>query len=101
MSDETTLEEATRCYKCQQVGEVQVKARNRDGSKSLLVKCRNSRCVLNGEVVRLIDTHPDGSIPTPKMHRDKMYPARPDRTEDVRAMIDRQLLTETQKGDRR
>lgn len=94
---EIRLEDAQRCPKCEQVGELHPKTRNRDGSKSFEATCRNEKCPwYNTKWV--IDTNPDGSVPEPKLKRRKAYPDMPDRTEDVQHMIDQQLVVETKKN---
>lgn len=92
---EVRLEDAQRCPKCEQVGELNIKRKNRDGSKSFEVTCHNDRCSwFNTKWV--IDTNPDGSVPEPKLNRRKAYPEIPDRTEDVQRAVDAQLRVETQ-----
>jgi len=85
---EVRLEDAKRCPKCKEIGELHLNRKNRDGSKSFDVTCHNDRCPwFNTKWV--IDTNPDGSVPEPSTNRRKAYPAIPDRTEAIQETVDR------------
>jgi len=105
---DTTLEEARRCFKCDQpgrkAGEGPAPTRNRDGTRKFGIApgtmlqtyiCENERCKAFGTVIRIIQVNPDGTIPLPNTRRDKEFPARPDRVAEVQEAIDRQLAAET------
>jgi len=94
---ETTLEEARRCPKCQEPGLfISKNAAPKGegitrGAELHTFNCDNSRCKWYGQVCRVIQVNPDGSIPTPEKRRLKHFPAVPDLTDVVRARIDRQI----------
>lgn len=97
---DTTYEEARRCYKCGEPAmlvkqEIVRKLGVKRGTEIHTFRCMNPRCRMCGENVRTIQVNPDGSIPQPRAERQKMFPELPDRTEEVRAAIDRQILRET------
>jgi hypothetical protein len=73
-----TYEQATRCPKCEQPGEVTgkrpVEASLRDGIRigTMLhtVYCRNERCTWN-DTCWFVQVNPDGTVPAAKDHRGK------------------------------
>ncbi len=91
----TTLEEARRCPRCEQLG-------TSAGSKPAperwmgtlhLYKCENKRCA-RYEGVWVVQVRPDGTIPEPTLHREKSFPAMDgmsarDRIARARANVDR------------
>jgi hypothetical protein len=98
---ETTLEEARRCPKCEQPGEsagvrpatgIDVTR----GAQLHTFVCMNKQCRWYGQVCRIVQVNPDGSIPEPGK-RDKHYPPIPDLTDQVNAAVERQLGLETSK----
>lgn len=91
---DTTIDEARRCPKCQELGEKTSEQRSRGGSSEIAFTCQNERCVWHGSVCRVVTVRPDGSIPEPKAHRPKQFAKIPDRTEQVQAMLDAQLNAE-------
>jgi hypothetical protein len=103
---ETTLEEARRCPKCEQPGDLTVvtPAPARRGGRRTAIQpgttfhhftCRNKRCKWYDTVCRVVQVNPDGSIPPPLMKRAKEFPAIPDRTVEVNEALARQLAMET------
>jgi len=107
---DTTLDEARRCPKCQElaqkVAEQPAKTRNRDGTRRLGIEpgtmlhsfqCQNTRCRWYGQIVRVVQVNPDGSIPAPQIKREKEFPARPDMVAQVQESLARQLEAETSK----
>lgn len=97
----TTLEEARRCPKCRQPGELsrQIPAPRgaTPGARMHIFVCKNNRCRWNGEVCRVVQVNPDGSIPEPTKHV-KSFPEVPDRTAAVNAMTAEQLAIEMTGG---
>jgi hypothetical protein len=102
-SVETTLEEARRCPKCQQPGELarQTPAPRRlgvtPGARMHHYQCKNTRCKWYDDIVRIVQVNPDGSIPMPG-RRDKAFPAIPDRTVEVNTALENQLQRELEGG---
>lgn len=107
---DTTLDEARRCPKCeeltQKVAEEPVRLRNRDGSRRFGIapgtmlhsyQCQNTRCRWYGQIARIIQVNPDGTIPSPTTKREKEFPARPDLVAQVQETLARQLEAETSK----
>jgi hypothetical protein len=97
---DTTLDEARRCPKCQEQG-MFVASRPahgaRPGTKLDSFRCDNERCKWYGEICRIIQINPDGSIPQAIMKRDKQFPAVPDRTERVNEQLAAQLKAQLAK----
>jgi hypothetical protein len=107
---DTTLDEARRCPKCQEltvkVGEQPAKLRTADGRRKLgiepgtmlhIYQCQNDRCKWYGETARIIQVNPDGTIPPATTKRDKEFPRRPDLVAQVQASLDNQLIQEVSK----
>lgn len=97
---DTTYDEARRCYKCEVPAALVKEEYIRKlgiprGTKLHTFMCFNERCKLFNEVCRVVQVNPDGSIPDPRPHV-KNFPKMPDRTEAVRAAVDRQIERETQ-----
>jgi hypothetical protein len=104
-----SYEEACRCPKCQQPGEVTIKkpleANARDGIKigTMLhtVYCRNSRCSWDG-TCWFVQLNPDGTVPEPKDHRGspKKYEdfATDEQTKRIVDAVQRQLDAEKLDG---
>jgi hypothetical protein len=95
---DTTLEEARRCPKCEQPGQEAGEQRvtGRDvtrGAKLRSYLCMNQRCRWYGQVCRLIQINPDGTIPQPSK-REKSFPTVPDLTQQVNDAVERQLRLE-------
>jgi len=104
-SPQTTREEASRCPKCEHPGvEVaKVAARGLGVTRGAMLhtfECRNTRCRWNGEICRVVQINPDGSIPL-VVKRDKQYPKVPDRTDEVNRMVEEQLRQEVDHADGR
>jgi len=97
---ETTLEEASRCPKCKQPGELtdtRAVPRGRGitpGSKLLTYTCRSIFCKWLDTVCRIIQVMPDGSIAPEITKREKQFPAVPDIGDKVNAQLERQLAAE-------
>lgn len=87
---DTTLEEARRCPKCGEPGAPGGFVPQRDKSKVYTFHCENNRCKWFETGGWLVHVNPDGSIHEATRHK-KQFPAIPDRTEEVRAMIDRDI----------
>jgi len=95
-SVETTLEEASRCPKCGEIGELTQKRALRGrgitrGAQLNIYTCRNTRCRWCNEVCRAVQVNPDGTIPPPLMKREKQFPKVPDIGDQVNAALERQL----------
>jgi hypothetical protein len=90
---DTTFEEASRCPRCNEAGYSTCTARNRDGAKSFEVSCENNRCPWY-HTKWVFDVRADGSIPQAKTNRPKTYAPIPDRTEEVRAAVDRSIAAQ-------
>lgn len=86
---DTTLDEARRCPRCEELGELGTYRPMRGGSKLHTVTCRNERCRWY-ETSWVVQVMSDGSIAKPQKH-DKFFPSVPDRSEEVRANVDRML----------
>jgi len=109
-SVQTTLEEASRCPKCNEVGELLKKtpiaSRSPNGARREVTigaqlhhfMCMNTRCKWYNEVCRLVQVNPDGSIPPPQVKRIKEFPVVPDRTREVNDALERQLRLELEGG---
>lgn len=103
---ETTFEEATRCPKCKQPGEVvsTKKVTDRDlkmgKATANTVMCHNPVCTwVNTNWV--VQVNPDGSIPTTdySKHENKRFPNRGAAVEQrVLDAVAKQLAQETQQG---
>lgn len=92
---DTTIDEARRCPKCEELGqETNVKPGPSRGSKEISFTCKNDRCQWFDQVCRVVTIRADGSIPEPTTRRTKNFPKIPDRTEQVQAMLDRQIAAE-------
>lgn len=91
---DTTIDEARRCPKCQELGEETKREHTRRGGKELTFTCQNERCIWYGQTCSVVTVRPDGSIPDPNLHRQKQFNKGPDRTEQVQAMLDAQLRAE-------
>lgn len=105
MSD-TTYEEATRCPKCGQPGNVRVKKRaagvRTRGAMVHLVYCEHTLCAWYN-TCWAVQVNPDGTVPPPKDHRGeaKVYVGfeNHDReAREIQAMLDRQVQAEL-RGD--
>ena len=108
---ETTYEEARRCAKCQQPGELTnryaVAQRSPSGEQRKIAPgtqmhvftCMNERCRWHGQTCRIVQVNPDGSIPPPTMKRDKQFPAVPDLTRQVNEQLEAQLHAEAERGE--
>lgn len=98
---ETTLEEARRCPKCDQPGtfshELAV-PRGPDitrGAKLHHYKCENERCRWNGQICRIVQVNPDGTIPPATQRTVKHFPNRPDLTAAINRQVAEQVAMET------
>lgn len=92
---DTTIDEARRCPKCNELGEKtkeEILARGR--GKELTFTCQNERCRWFEQTCSVVTVRPDGSIPDPNLNRTKHFSKLPDRTEQVQAMLDAQLDAE-------
>jgi hypothetical protein len=87
---DTTFEEASRCPKCNQPGQVSAQGKVlRHGAGELkTVYCRNSRCEWL-DTSWIVQINADGTIPEPTLDRDKSFPTLPDRTNAVQAQMQR------------
>jgi hypothetical protein len=101
-SPETTLEEARRCSKCGQPGKA---AGVREAPKSVTrgaklhsYTCDNNRCQWYGQVCRVIQVNPDGTIPPALTKRDKQFPEIPDMTDRINDIVAAQLEAEKAGG---
>lgn len=97
----TSYEDAKHCPKCDLTGELtKVSSAGRGaprGTQVHTLTCRNSRCSwcdTNWD----IQVNPDGTIPEPRKH-EKLFRDIPDRTDEVRRMLDQSLETQ-RKGSR-
>lgn len=102
-----TYEEATRCPKCQQPGDVgkkvpaeaSIREGIRIGTMIHTVFCRNDRCKWFN-TCWMVQVNPDGTVPPPTDHtgRPKKYQnfATDDQTRRIVDSIQRQLDAETQ-----
>lgn len=106
---DTTYDEARRCYRCGELGEVVADEPYRpynDGVQRIVtrgarlhhVMCRNERCRNYGDIVRMIQVNPDGTIPPPVTKRTKAFPEIPDLTEAVNKRLEEQVRLEKQGG---
>lgn len=103
-SVQTTLEEASRCPRCQQPGKL---SNTREapktqgvtrGAKLQTYVCENRPCKWYGQVCRVVQVNPDGTIPPALLRRDKNFPAVPDMTNKVNEMIAAQIEAEKAGG---
>lgn len=92
---ETTFEQAKRCPKCEQPGQIVAERRQRDGSVLNTVMCKNTRCRwLN--TTYIVQVNADGTIPI-TIDRPKSFTKLPDRTEEVQAQMEN-LYNQTLSG---
>lgn len=63
---DTTLEEARRCFKCGEPGELVKEMPRPRGEKVHIYKCSNERCQYFDQTVRVVQIKADGTIPTRK-----------------------------------
>lgn len=99
----TTLEEARRCPRCNELGE-HVEKEDRylrsgtaRGSKITNFYCRNSRCKWFN-TSWTVQVRPDGTIPDALLYRDKKFPELPTWGQRSVDALEEQLRLETQKG---
>lgn len=108
-TNESQYEEAKRCPKCGQPGEVRKiepaprSANLPAGTKIHTVYCQSTLCPWSGEVCRLIQVNPDGSIPPPQNHTrsQKLYHGFEGHDEEAKRIVDnlrRQQEASTQPG---
>lgn len=96
---DTTLDEARRCPKCNELGTKAGSRFNRDRSQEITYHCQNQRCRWYGQTCRVITVRPDGTIPAPRKHHTKSFPSLgPDRTAQVQEALDRQRGIELGQG---
>lgn len=96
---DTTLDEARRCPKCDELGQKHGERYSRDRSKEVTYLCMNERCRWYGQVCRVITVRPDGTIPAPRKQHIKSFPSLgADRTAQVQASLDRQRDVELGRG---
>lgn len=96
---DTTLDEARRCPKCNELGIKHGEKYSRDRSKEVTYRCMNERCRWYGQTCRVITVRPDGTIPEARKHHIKSFPVMgPDRTEQVQNALDRQRDIELGRG---
>jgi len=101
---DTTYDEARRCPKCNELGEITSKQPVRitfgdrravtAGAQLHTATCMNERCKWFGQTCRLIQVNPDGTVPPPVTKRAKHFPAIPDLTDQVNASLAAQLEAE-------
>lgn len=84
-----SFEEVRKCPRCASTGRIGSERPQRDGSKIVTIWCETPTCrwFNTSWIVQIM---PDGSIAEPKGH-DKFFADIPDRTEEVREYIDRDL----------
>lgn len=91
---ETTLEEARRCPKCERPGAFVKRVPARGGTPGAMLhefECRHERCQWFGQICRIVQVNPDGSIPPATTKRDKSYPKVPDLSLTVNANVEAML----------
>lgn len=92
---DTTIDEARRCPKCQELGKKTGEASGANrGSRELTYTCVNERCKWFEQTCSVVTVRADGSIPDPNRQRTKQFMPVPDRTEQVQAMLDAQIEAE-------
>lgn len=96
-SMEPTFEEAKRCPRCQNPGQQTNSRRQPDGSTLHTFTCRNSRCRWY-DTTYVVQVNSDGTVPPPNTHRQKTFPALPERSQEAvdeanLRMLDAQLRT--------
>lgn len=102
-SVETTLEEARRCPKCKEPGSEAGVAPAPGigvtrGAKIFRYVCENNRCPWYGQVCKLVQVNPDGTIPPPTTtHRNSLRPLVDDGGRTRQRLLD-QLSLETSGG---
>jgi hypothetical protein len=101
---DTTYDEARRCPKCQEKGELarDEPFRSFDGGNRNVTKgarlhtivCKNDRCRWCDQVCRVIQVNPDGTIPPPITKRERQFPDIPDFGARISDQLKRQLEVE-------
>lgn len=95
----TTLEDASRCPKCEQPGEFTgERVLESVRAKAKIFTCRNSRCAWFNVVCRIVQVNPDGTIPPATLQRPKQFQQLPDDGGRTLENLERQLNQETGKG---
>jgi len=95
---DTTLDAARRCPRCQELGVEENRKPQRGGGTTLTFGCRNERCRWYKQPGWVVDVRPDGTLPDPNRHRNKVFPKMPDFTSRMQESVDRQIEAETGPG---
>jgi len=96
----TTLEEASRCSKCDNPGEYTGEQRLESvrGSKIKTFTCRNARCKWFNQVCAVVQVDVNGTIPPATLQRPKQFPKLPDDGGRTLSNLEQQVVQETSKG---
>lgn len=96
---ESTLEEASRCPRCEQAGKYVGERSLRDPRQGKLkvFSCENTRCKWYN-TTWTIQVAPNGTIPPPTLEREKRFKKLPDDGGRTLETIERQLKAETKAG---
>lgn len=87
---DSSFEEVRRCPKCEHPGDPAGTQGQRDRSTLYFFTCKNPSCRWFGGAPWIRQRHPDGSWVTEQVH-EKFFRDIPDRTDEVRASIDRDI----------
>lgn len=94
---DTTYEEAKRCPKCDQPGELRSDLPDKQGGRLHTFVCKTTTCKWYDQVSRVVSINPDGSVPTPTGHR-KRFPTLPPRSDEDQERINAAMLNATLEG---
>lgn len=98
---QTTLEEASRCPRCNSptkfVGEKPIRTPSGEAKLKTFV-CVNSRCVWYNDVAAIVQVNSNGSIPPPVTDREKFFPKLPGDGGRILENLEAQLRRETSGG---
>lgn len=97
---ETTLEQASRCPRCEDPGEYtgEQTLESVRGAKLKKFTCRNSRCKWFNQICAVVQVNSNGTIPPATLQRPKQFTALPDDGGRTVANLEKQLRVETGKG---
>lgn len=93
----TTYEEAKRCPRCEEPGQVIGQTHGPRGSQIHQIQCRNSRCKWFNTAY-VVQVNADGTIPDPVENRRKDFPALPNRNQEQVDQAMQRLLDQTLSG---
>lgn len=89
---DSTYEEAKRCPKCKEPGQQTGTKPGKNNTTLHEFTCKNERCRWCNSAPWIVQVNPDGTIPPPNLHRAKMFPALPQRSQEAIDAANQRLL---------